>query len=171
MTPDPEIPDREIPDLEIPDLEMSVELPGTCDQVWTIVGDPLSDPLWCPRVLDAVQIVGAGPAVGSRYRSRHRPVPGPASTQLVEIVLWEPPARRCSVSVTPDGELTVGYELVPTPHGCRFTERDTFALARSRRPARALFLAVKRRRVRQQFDRLTALLTEQLSAGPPPRTG
>lgn len=150
------------------DIEMSVELPVTCQQVWDLIGDPVSDPLWCPRVLDAVQISGAGPATGARYRSRHRPVPGPVSVQIVEITGWEPPFRRRSTSHTPDGTLTVDYELVGTPHGCRLTERDTFRLAPSRRPLRAVFRAVKRRRVQQQFNRLAELLTAQLPDGPPP---
>lgn len=142
------------------DIEMSVELAATCSQVWSIIGDPLSDPLWCPRVLDAVQTAGSEPGAGARYRSRHRPVPGPASTQIVEIVLWEPPHRRSSRSVTSDGELSVDYELQPTNHGCTVTERDTFALHWSRRPARRVFLAVKRRRIRQQFERLGVLLAQ-----------
>lgn len=142
------------------DIEMSVELAATCEQVWAIIGDPVSDPRWCPRVLDAIQISGIEPQPGARYRSRHRPVPGPASTQLVEIVLWEPPRRRISTSVTGDGELNVEYELASTEHGCTLTERDTFALHWTRRPARRVFLAVKRRRIRQQFDRLGELLVQ-----------
>lgn len=142
------------------DIEMSVELTATCSQVWSIIGDPLSDPLWCPRVLDALQTAQSEPGPGARYRSRHRPVPGPASTQLVEIVLWEPPHRRVSTSVTGDGELRVEYELAQTDHGCTLTERDTFALHWTRRPARRVFLAVKRRRIRQQFDRLGELVAQ-----------
>lgn len=144
-----------------PDIELSVELTATCAQVWSIIGDPLSDPLWCPRVLDAQQVSGTGPGPGARYRSRHRPVPGPASMQIVEIKVWEPPHRRRSTSLTPDGLLSVDYELRATEHGCRFTERDTFTLNRSRRPARRVFLAVKRQRIRQQFDRLADLLAQQ----------
>jgi hypothetical protein len=128
------------------DIEMSVE------------GDPMADPLWCPRVLDAEQIAGSGPAEGARYRSRHRPIPGPASMQLIEITAWSPPAHRRSVSVTRDGELTVEYTLVEAPGGCLLTERDTFRLAADRRPLRPVFLAVKRRRIGQQFSRLTKLL-------------
>ncbi len=143
------------------DIEMSVELPGTCQQVWDIIGDPLSDPLWCPRVVDAVQVLGVEPAPGARYRSRHRPVPGPASLQIVEITGWQPPVRRRSTSQTSDGLLTVDYELVATPEGCGLTERDTFDLAPSRRPLRAVFRAVKRRRVRQQFDRLVELVAAE----------
>jgi uncharacterized protein YndB with AHSA1/START domain len=140
------------------DIELSVELAATCSQVWSIIGDPLSDPLWCPRVLDAEQVSGAEPGPGARYRSRHRPVPGPASMQIVEIVVWEPPHRRLTTSLTPDGVLSVEYELRDTEHGCLLTERDTFSLKRSRRPARRVFLAVKRRRIRQQFDQLAGLL-------------
>ena len=141
-----------------PDIEMSVDLPVSRAVVWAVIGDPLADPLWCPRVLDAEQIAGSGPAEGARYRSRHRPVPGPASTQLLEIMTWEPPSYRRIVSVTPDGELTVDYALVDADGGCRLTERDTFRLAASRRPLRPVFLAVKRRRIGQQFDRLAELL-------------
>lgn len=143
------------------DLEMSVELDATCADVWSIIGDPLSDPRWCPRVLDAVQTSGSGPELGSRYRSRHRPIPGPASTQIVEIVRWDPPHHRLSSSETADGELIVEYELQPTDRGCTLTERDAFALHWSRRPARRVFLAVKRRRIRQQFDRLGELLGQR----------
>lgn len=145
-----------------PDIEMSVVLAATCQQVWAIVADPCSDPLWCPRVLDAVQTVGSGPGTGARYDSRHRPVPGPAAVQRVEITLWDPPSRRRSTSRTADGLLSVDYELTPVEQGCRFTERDSFHLAGSRRPARRLFVAVKRRRIRQQFDQLSRLL----AAGP-----
>jgi Polyketide cyclase / dehydrase and lipid transport len=140
------------------DIEISVELPVSCAAVWAVVGDPLNDPLWCPRVLDAEQIAGNGPGEGARYRSRHRPIPGPASTQLIEITAWEPAAHRRSVSVTPDGELAVEYTLVDTSGGCRFTERDTFRLTAARRPLRPVFLAVKRRRIRQQVDCLAELL-------------
>ena len=146
------------------DIELSVDLPVSCAAVWAVIGDPLNDPLWCPRVLDAERvvgsghIVGSGPAEGARYRSRHRPIPGPSSMQLIEITAWEPPVRRRSVSVTPDGELAVEYTLVDTDEGCRLTERDTFRLAAGRRPLRPVFLAVKRRRIGQQFSRLAQLL-------------
>lgn len=144
---------------------MSVELPGTREQIWAVVGDPLNDPRWCPRVLDAAQVVGAGPGPGATYHSRHRPVPGPASTQVVEIHEWLPPARRRTTSTTADGTLHVEYELVAVDGGCRLTERDTFQLARTRRPLRAVFLAIKRRRVRQQFDRLARLVATSADPG------
>jgi hypothetical protein len=144
------------------DIEMSVELPVSCAAVWAIIGDPLADPRWCPRVVDAEQVVGSGPAEGARYRSRHRPIPGPASMQLIEITAWRPPAYRRSISVTPDGELVVEYALVGVDGGCRLTERDTFRLTAGRRPLRPLFLAVKRRRIGQQFSRLAELLGSPL---------
>ena len=151
--------ERRTPRADGADLNVSVVLPATREQVWALVGDPINDPRWCPRVLDAVQVVGAGPGAGATYRSRHRPVPGPVSTQLVLIEQWQPPARRRTTSTTADGTLSVEYELEAVDGGCRFTERDTFALARTRRPLRAVFLMVKRRRVRQQFDCLRELLT------------
>lgn len=84
------------------------------------------------------------------------PVPGPATTQHLEIVEWEPLSHRRSVSLTPNGSLTVDYDLAYVATGCRLIERDTFALARSRRPALAVFRAVKRRRIKQQFQELGA---------------
>jgi uncharacterized protein YndB with AHSA1/START domain len=115
-------------------IERSIEIARSPEEVFSFVGNPLNDPLWCPKV-KSVEPVGdpqaAGP--GARFVVVHRPIPlRPARRMDYVLVAWDPPHRVEWREDDGHDRIDVTYALEPTDDGTLLTQRDEAELGAPR---------------------------------------
>lgn len=108
------------------DVSVSREMAASPDVVWAMVSDLRRMGEWSPENVGGEWLGGAtGPVPGAKFRGAN--VNGSKKWKSVVTVRDADPGRRFSFRVTALGVKIAdwGYDVEPTPTGCRVTETWT----------------------------------------------
>lgn len=134
-------------------VEESIEIARSREDVWTLVSDPLRDPLWCSKV-KSVERAGEG-----RWSVLHKPVPlrPPMELTLSHIEL-DAPSRLRMRQEDEASVFEVEYLLEPIEGGTRFTQASEFEWKRLPRILHGTFARGVSHDLRNQLASLKDLL-------------
>jgi uncharacterized protein YndB with AHSA1/START domain len=111
------------------EVRRSVVIARPAEEVFAYLLDARHDPQWCPKVLTVEQVQGAGPGVGARYRTTHRPIPLRPPREMDHRCLSATPPRRIEWRED-DGtdEFLVTYDLEDRGSATCLTQRSVARL-------------------------------------------
>ena len=143
-------------------VEHSVEIARPPEEVFSYLADARNDPRWCATVVACEQRAGEGPGPSARYEARHKPTPfHRVMSRAIEVVEYEAPRLMRSRQEDANGLFHITYVVEATPHGARFTQRDSIdwkVPGPVGRLAERLFV---RRHIGEQMEELKRLLEAQ----------
>ena len=140
-------------------IESSVEIALPPEAVFAYVADARNDPHWCSTVVACEQRAGAGPGPGARYEARHKPTPlHRVMPRSIEVLEYAAPHLLRTRQEDANGVFHITYEVEPTAHGTRFTQRDAIDWKVPRAVGRLAERLFVRRHIGEQMAELKRLL-------------